>query len=111
MGPEMQKLYYTWPEPEPDAMELDIHHFLDHVTEVWRPVRATLLERVKFTNMNRSQSQTGDDYMSQLKYTVLGCIFTNCEERIRDQFIKGINNQKYKEELSKVISDSMPLNE
>ena len=30
-----------------------------------------MLERVKFTNMNRSQSQTGDDYMSQFKHTAL----------------------------------------
>ena len=69
----MQKLYYSWPESEHDVMELDIQHFLDHVNDVWRPIRATMLERVKFTNMNRSQNQKGDDYMSKLKYTVLGC--------------------------------------
>ena len=28
MGPEMQKLYYSWPEPEHDAIELNIQHFL-----------------------------------------------------------------------------------
>ena len=111
MGPEMLQLYYSWPEFESDTMGLDIQHFLDHVTEVWRPIKATLLERMKFTNMNRSQSQIGDDYMSQLKYTVLGCIFTNSEERIEDQLIKGINNQKYLEELIKVTSDNAPLNE
>ena len=37
--------------------------------------------------------------MSQMKYTALGCNITISEERIRDQFIKGINNQKYQEEL------------
>ena len=102
MGPEMWKLYYSWPEPESDTMELDIQHFLDHVTEVWRPVRTTMLERVKFPKMNRSQSQTGDDYMSWLKYAVLGCNFTISKERIRDQYINGINNQKYQEELLKL---------
>ena len=70
-----------------------------------------MLERVIFINMNRSQSQTEDDYMSKLKYTVLGCNFTNSEERIRNQFIKGISNQKYQEELLKVTSDNMPLGE
>ena len=52
MGPEMQNLYYSSSESECDAMELDIQHFRDPVTEVWRPVRATMLEWVKFTNMN-----------------------------------------------------------
>ena len=80
-------------------MELCIQHFHDHFTEVWRPVTATMLEKVKFTNMKRSQSQTGDDYVAPLKYTVLSCNFTNSEEMIRDQFIKGINSQKYHEEL------------
>ena len=80
-------------------MELDIKHFLDNFIETWRPIRATMLERVKFTNMNGSQSQTGDDYTSELKYTVVVCNFTNCKEMIRDQFIKGINNQKYQEKL------------
>ena len=47
MGPEMQRLYYSWAESEYDAMELDIQHFLDHVTEVWRPLRAAMLERVR----------------------------------------------------------------
>ena len=61
MGLEMQKLYYSWPELEHDTMEQDIQHFLDHVTEAWRPVRASMLEKVKFTNMNRTQNQTGDD--------------------------------------------------
>ena len=111
MDPEMQKLYCSWSEPECDEVELDIQHFLDHDTDVWRPIRATKLKRVKFTNMNRSQSQTGDDYISQLKYTVLGCNFTTFEERIRDQFIKDINNQKYKEELLKVTSNNKPLDE
>ena len=68
-----------------------------------------MLERVKFTNMNRSQSQTGDDHMWQLKYTALGCNFTISEERIRDQFIKGINNQKYHKEPLKVTSYNTPL--
>ena len=45
--------------------------------------------------------------MPQLKYIVLGCNFTNSKERIRDQFIKGINNQKYQEELLKLASDNM----
>ena len=72
IGPEIQQLYCSWPKPECNAMKLDIQYFLDHVTEVWIPIRATMLERVKFTNINRSQRQTGDDYMSQLKYTVLG---------------------------------------
>ena len=48
--------------------------------------------------------------MSQL-YTVLGFNFTNTEERTKDQFIKGINNQKYQEELLKVVSDNTPLHE
>ena len=61
--------------------------------------------------MNRWQSQTGDGYMSQLKYAVLDCNFTNSGERIKDQFIKGISNQKYQEELLKVTSDNMPLDE
>ena len=90
-------------------MELDTQHFIDHVTEVWRPVRVTMLERVKFTNKNRSQYQTGDNYMSQLEYTAPGCNFTSSDERIRDQFIKGINNQKYQEELLKVASDNTPI--
>ena len=47
--------------------------------------------------------------MSQLKYTVLGCNFTDSEVRIRGQFIKGINNQKYQEELLTVTSDNTPL--
>ena len=80
-------------------MKLNIWHFLDHVTEVWRPITSYYVREGEVTNMNRSQSQTGDDYMLQLKYTVLGCNFTDSEERIRDQFIKGINNQKYQEEL------------
>ena len=87
-------------------MELDIQHILGHVTEVSQSIRTTMLGRVKFTNMNRSQSQTGDDHMSQLKYTALGCNFINSKERIRDQFIKGINSQKYQEELLRVASDS-----
>ena len=91
MGPEF-KLYYSLQEPACNTMELDRKHFLDHVTDVWTPVRATVLQRVKFTNMNRSQNQTGDDYMSLLKYTVLGCNFIYSEERIRDQLIKGIIN-------------------
>ena len=66
---------------------------------------------MKFTNMNRSQSQTVGDYMSQLKYTALGCNFTNFDNRIRDQFIKDINNQKYQEELLKVTSDNISLDE
>ena len=74
-------------------MELEIQHFPDNVTEAWKPIRDTMLERVKLTNMNRSKSQTGDYYMSQLKYTMLGCNFTKYEERIRDQFIRGINSQ------------------
>ena len=49
--------------------------------------------------------------MSQMKYTVLSCNFVNSEERIRDQFIKGINDQKYQEELLKVTSDNIPLDE
>ena len=44
--------------------------------------------------------------MSQLKYAALGSNFTNSKERIRDKFIKGINNQKYQEELLKVTSDN-----
>ena len=68
-----------------------------------------MLERVKFTNTNSSQSQTGDDYMLELKYTPLACNFTNSEERIRDQFIKGINNQKYQDKLLKVNSDNIAL--
>ena len=111
MGLQMPKLYYSWPDPEYDAVDPDIQHFLDHVTEAWRPVRATMLKRVKFTNMNRSQSHTGDDYMSQLKYTVLVCNFTNSKERIKDQFIKGMNNHKYQKEYLKVTSDSTPLDE
>ena len=106
MSPEMQKQYYSWTEPECDIIEVDIQHFLGYVTEVWRPVGATVLERVKFTNMNRSQSLTGDDYMSQLKYTLIGCNFTHSEEGIRDQFIKGINSQKYQEELLKFTQDN-----
>ena len=70
-----------------------------------------MLERVKFTNMNRSQSQSEDDYMSQLKYTTQGCVLTNSKERIRDQFIKCINNQKYQEECLQVASDNIPLGE
>ena len=47
--------------------------------------------------------------MSQLKYTALVSYTTNSEKRIRDQFIKDINNQKYQEEVLKVTSDNMPL--
>ena len=86
-------LYYSWPESEFDAMEIDIQHVLEHVTEGWRLIRATMLERVKFTNINRSQNHGGDDYMSQLKFTVLGCNFINSEKRTRGKFFKGINNQ------------------
>ena len=49
--------------------------------------------------------------MSQLKYTALGCNLTNYEERIRDQFIIGINNHKYQQELLKIASDNLPLDE
>ena len=49
--------------------------------------------------------------MLQLKYTALCCNFTNSGERIRDQFIKGNNNQKYQEELLKVASDNTPLDQ
>ena len=56
----------SWPEPECDRIELDIQNFLDCVTEAWKPIKATMVERVKFINMNRSQSQAGNDYMSHL---------------------------------------------
>ena len=49
--------------------------------------------------------------MPQLKYTVLGCNFSQSEQRIIDQFIKGINKQKYWEELLTVTSDNTPLDE
>ena len=48
MGLEMWKLYYSWPEPEWDSMQLDIQHFLGHVTEAWRPIRATVFRESEF---------------------------------------------------------------
>ena len=90
---EMQKLYYSSPESECDAMEPDIQHFLDHINEVWRPIRATLLERVSFTNMNRSQDQTGDDYMSQQFKESFASLLTYC--RLFSQSVQFIMDTKY----------------
>ena len=85
MDPEMQKLYF--------------------------PGKNYYVREGEVNKNHRSQNQTGDDYMSQLKYTVLGCNITNSEERIRDLFIKGITNLKCKKELLKVASDNTPIDE
>ena len=42
---------------------------------------------------------------------MLGCDFTHSEEIIREQFIKGIDNQKYQEEVLQIISGKTLLNE
>ena len=42
---------------------------------------------------------------------MLSCNLTYSGKRIRYQFIKAINNQKYQKELLKVALDNMPLGE
>jgi hypothetical protein len=97
----------------PDLYRLVVDHFhptalnvitydqlITFLNGYYKPTTNYLAERAKFGKCYRKPEQTITQYLSDLRSLAIGCKFGGTlEERLRDQFLLGLQNPTMQEEL------------
>ena len=63
------------------------------------PAPSKIVTRFKFGSLSRKEGESIASFVVQLRQLALNCGFTDLEERLRDRFVIGINNEKIQTKL------------
>ena len=87
VGPDLQAVYETLPEPEGVTGEFDVCavKLKAHLC----PARSAVADRVAFQRLKMDASEGFDHYLGRLRQAAARCGFAQPEDAIRDQLIAG----------------------
>ena len=69
------------------------------LTDYFQPKPSATVQRFKFDNTTRKESESVAQFLSTLRNIAEHCEFTDLTERLKDQFLYGIQNDRIKKRL------------
>jgi hypothetical protein len=106
LGPEIYRLVADHFDPEtPTNVAYD--DLVSFLTSYYTPASSYLQARLRFGQCVRSSDQSISQFINTLRSAATGCKFgTTLDERLRDQFLIGLNNPTMLEEIFKTHGDT-----
>ncbi|XP_065217466.1 uncharacterized protein K02A2.6-like [Planococcus citri] len=99
IGPTIYKLVIDHFDPD-DVLSKTYDDITKFLTDYYKPTTNYLSERVNFGMCVRSDKQTLTQFLEELRSKAVHCSFkSTLDERLRDQFLLGINNSAMREKL------------
>ena len=111
MGPKARMDYMSWSQAARDEMDENMNLFLEKWATVWRPESTSATARITFSSAKRKQKQSAVDYLHYLQMLAMPCAFKDSDERIRDQFVQGINDEAMQNKMLEEIKDETTATE
>ena len=95
IGDKGRDIYSTWNLSEADRKKLQI--LLDRFENHVRPKSNKIFSRYKFWKRHQKDTETFEQYFTDLKLLVKDCAYTDQDEMIRDAIVFGVKDSKVRE--------------
>lgn len=103
VGEKGRNIYSTWALSAEDAKALK--SYFDRFESYVKPRTNVIYNRYKFHSRMQKETETFDQYVTDLKLLVKDCNFGNSDEMVRDRIVIGIRNSKIREKLINIGSE------
>lgn len=102
-GPLKSKTEATWNLEEDDRKKLSVHY--EKFEEYVKPRTNVIYNRYRFQTRIQADTETFDQFVTELKLMVRDCNYEKSEEMVRDRIVIGVKSHKIREKLINVGSD------
>lgn len=103
VGDKGRNIFATWNLDEDDRKKLSVHY--EKFEEYVKPRTNVIYNRYRFQTRIQADTETFDQFVTELKLMVRDCNYDKGEEMVRDRIVIGVKSHKIREKLINVGSD------
>lgn len=98
-----RNIFATWNLEEGDRKKLSVHY--EKLEEYVKPRTNVIYNRYRFQTRIQADTETFDQFVTELKLMVRDCNYDKGEDMVRDRIDIGVESHKIREKLINVGSD------